>query len=351
MSGGVDSSESALLLQRQDINIIGAYMRTWHNQDHHQPLSQCPWEEDIHQAHTVAKQLQIPFSIINMMEHYQQWVVTPLVEGYRHGITPNPDILCNQHIKFGLLADYARESGCSGIATGHYCQKMTHSDGSCDLWEGADPHKDQSYFLAYISQKQLQFAQFPIGHLYKADVRALASQAQLCNATRKDSQGICFLGKVKIQDFLAHYIPDFPGEIIDTEGHILGTHNGLHRFTLGQRHGLQIPSNRDHEHYVVVAKYLEKNQLIIALEHPSSEHLFRKKISLHNVHFIREKIEHPQHLLGRPRYRDPAQKIYFEPSGPTSAIVEFATPQRALTSGQVLALYEEKRLLGGGIYV
>jgi tRNA-specific 2-thiouridylase len=351
MSGGVDSSVAALCLQEQGIPIMGAYMRTWHDEDQHQPIGQCPWEEDLHHARSVAEQLRIPFSVINMIERYRQWVVKPLIEGYRNGITPNPDMFCNQYIKFGFLADYARELGCSGIATGHYCQKITHADGHCDLLEGYDPDKDQSYFLAYISQKQLQFAQFPMGHLLKKDVRLHATRAQFGNAARKDSQGICFLGKVKIQDFLARYIPDSPGLIVDAEGRILGEHSGLHKFTLGQRHGIRIPSNRDHQHYVVVAKDLENNRLIVMLENPSSGLLFQKKIMLRDLHFIHETLEHPQHLLGKPRYRDPAQKIYFEPIGPSSAIVEFQQPQRALASGQILALYHEKCLLGGGIYI
>jgi tRNA-specific 2-thiouridylase len=351
MSGGVDSSVAALRLQEQGIPIVGAYMRTWHDEDQHQPIGQCPWEEDLRHARSVAEQLRIPFSVVNMIERYRQWVVRPLIEGYRNGMTPNPDILCNQHIKFGFLADYARELCCTGIATGHYGQKITHADGSCDLLEGADPDKDQSYFLAYISQKQLQFAQFPVGDLLKKDVRQKAARAQLGNASRKDSQGICFLGKVRIQDFLARYIPDSPGLIVDTEGRTLGEHSGLHKFTLGQRHGIRIPSNRDHQHYAVVAKDLGKNQLIVTLERPASDLLFPKSITLRDLHFIHEGIEHPKNLLGKPRYRDPAQKIYFEPISPSSAIVEFQDPQRALASGQILALYHEKRLLGGGIYL
>ncbi|MDR0728398.1 MAG: tRNA 2-thiouridine(34) synthase MnmA, partial [Puniceicoccales bacterium] len=264
--------------------------------------------------------------------------------------TPNPDILCNRHIKFGFLADYARELGCAGLATGHYCQKQTYADGSCDLFEGADPNKDQSYFLAYISQSQLRFAEFPVGHWKKPDVRALAAEAQLGNAARKDSQGICFLGKVRIRDFLSRYITDSPGPIVDTEGRILGEHRGLHPFTLGQRHGIRLPSNRDHEHYVVVAKDGEKNQLVVALESSASALLYRRRFILHQLHFIRERIEKPCRLLGRPRHRDPSQSLHFEPTGPDSAVVEFQSPPRALAGGQVLALYEGKRLLGGGIY-
>jgi tRNA-specific 2-thiouridylase len=326
-------------------------MRTWHNEDQRQPLGHCPWEEDLQQARSVAETLQIPFSVVNMIDRYRRWVVTPLVEGYRNGLTPNPDILCNRHIKFGFLADYARELGYAGLATGHYCQKRTHADASCDLFEGVDPNKDQSYFLAYISQSQLQFAQFPVGHLKKPDVRALAAEANLRNAARKDSQGICFLGKVKIRDFLSHYIPDSPGPIVDPEGHILGEHRGLHQFTLGQRHGIRLPSNRDHEHYVVVAKNREKNHLVVALEGSASAFLFRRRFTLHQLHFIHKRIEKPCWLLGKPRHRDPSQSLYFEPLGPNSAVVEFQNPPRALASGQVLALYDEKCLLGGGIYV
>jgi tRNA-specific 2-thiouridylase len=348
MSGGVDSSVAALLLKESGLEVRGIYMRTWHSEDAIAPLGNCPWKRDLEDARRIAGQIGIHFEIINMIDFYKQWVVTPLIDGYRRGITPNPDILCNQFVKFGALADVAKANGSMTLATGHYCKKIKNIDGTFDLVEPEDKNKDQTYFLAHLKQDQIKFAEFPIADLTKREVRVLAEKAGLATARKKDSQGICFLGKVKIQDFLAHYIEKNPGNIVNLEGKIVGQHGGLHNFTIGQRHGLNIPSNSDYNFYVVVGKDLERNELKVAFE--SEKKLYRNRFKVYHLSHTNRAFPERCDLLCRPRYRDPYQEIYFEKTSFDEAIIEFRMPQRALSSGQVAAFYSGGILLGGGIY-
>ncbi|MDR2371837.1 MAG: tRNA 2-thiouridine(34) synthase MnmA [Puniceicoccales bacterium] len=348
MSGGVDSSVAALLLEASGREVRGIYMRTWHSEDAIAPLGSCPWKRDSEDARQVADRIGINFEIVNMIDFYKRWVVTPLVKGYRGGVTPNPDILCNQFVKFGVLADVAKANGSVALGTGHYCKKRKNIDGTFDLVEPKDKNKDQTYFLAYLKQEQIRFAEFPVADLTKGEVRALALRVGLGNAHKKDSQGICFLGKVKIQDFLAHYIEKNPGNIINSDGKIVGQHEGLHNFTIGQRHGLNIPSNSDYNFYVVVGKDLERNELRVAFE--SEQKLYRNRFKVYHLSYTNRAFPERCDLLCRPRYRDPYQEIYFEKTSFDGAIIEFREPQRALSSGQVVAFYGEGVLLGGGIY-
>ncbi|MDR2807226.1 MAG: tRNA 2-thiouridine(34) synthase MnmA [Puniceicoccales bacterium] len=349
MSGGVDSSVAALLLQRSGREVQGVYMRTWNNDDVFFPIGDCPWRRDMEDARQIAEQIGIHFSVINMIDAYKQWVVTPLIEGYAHGTTPNPDVLCNQFIKFGALAAIMKQQGNSAIATGHYCKKRRNGDGTFDLVEPADKDKDQTYFLAYLTQDQICDVEFPLSDLKKAKVRQLAARENFITAKKKDSQGSCFLGKVKIRDFLAHYIGKRPGNIVDSDGKILGRHDGLHYFTLGQRHGINIPSNSDHNFYVVVGKDLEKNELRVAFE--SERKLYSSVFRIYNLSHTNREFAERCAMVCRPRYRDPYEAIYFEKTASKEAIIEFKRPQRALACGQVIAFYDEGTLLGGGIYV
>ncbi|MDR1906895.1 MAG: tRNA 2-thiouridine(34) synthase MnmA [Puniceicoccales bacterium] len=348
MSGGVDSSVAALLAKKSGNDVRGIYMRTWHSDDTFSPLGDCPWKRDSEDARRVAERIGIDFEIVNMIDFYEKFVVKPLIDGYRGGITPNPDILCNQFVKFGVLAEIARGKGSVALATGHYCKKRKNTDGTFDLIEPRDKSKDQTYFLAYLRQEQIQFAAFPIADLTKSEVRALAEKAGLATAKKKDSQGICFLGKVKIQDFLAHYIEKNPGNIINSAGEIVGRHEGLHNFTIGQRHGLNIPSNSDYNFYVVIGKDLERNELEVAFE--GEKKLYKNRFKIYNLSHTNRALPERCEFSCRPRYRDPQQRIYFEKTSPREAIIEFKRPQRALSSGQVVAFYEGEVLLGGGIY-
>lgn len=354
LSGGVDSAVAAHRLLEQGYEISAAYMRTWMNEEGSNILADCPWEEDIAQAQSVCKHLGIPFEVIDLIEAYRERVVSYLVDGYRRGTTPNPDIMCNREMKFGVFSDFAQQNGFDYVATGHYCRRRLNADSTCDILQGLDPNKDQSYFLALVRQQQLQRALFPIGDLHKPQVRAIAQEINLPNARRKDSQGICFLGKVDINAFLRQYIPDRPGPILRaTDGHPLGEHKGLHHFTLGQRHGLGIPSNSDNEHFVVVAKDFERNALLIAFDKPDAPGLWGSAFTLRDLSWVNQPVTAPtDSLLARGRYRDPAIPIDFTPPDDTGhARIVFAEPQRALATGQVCALYEGDILRGGGFYI
>ena len=350
LSGGVDSAVAAYLLKQQGHDVSAAYIRTWVNEGGEALFAECPWEEDIRYAKAVAEHIGIPFEVISLIDAYREKVVAYLLDGYRSGITPNPDIMCNREIKFGVFRDCAMAQGFDAVATGHYCQCVRNDDGSVDLFEGLDKNKDQSYFLAMVRQAQIQNAIFPIGGIAKSRVREIAKDKNFPNAERKDSQGICFLGKVDINAFLAHYIPDAPGDIVTDKGVAVGQHKGLHHFTLGQRRGIGVPSNTDNEHFVVVAKDYDSNQLVVAFESPTAPGLFQTEMSIRSISWVNEAYRNKEKLLAKPRFRDPSQKITFAPDGETCAHVAFEEPQRALAVGQVLALYDGEKLLGGGVY-
>lgn len=350
MSGGVDSSVAAAILQEQGHMVSGAYIKTWMNESGDSILGKCPWEDDINDAHAVAEILNIDFQIINLMAEYRRSVVDYLVDGYRRGITPNPDIMCNREIKFGVFLQIAKQRGFDAVATGHYVRRVDRSDGSSDILEGIDDNKDQSYFLAMVRQDQLQNALFPLGELQKNQVRQIARDKKLPNAAKKDSQGICFLGKVRIGDFLKEFIEDRPGDIVTAEGKVVGHHKGLHRFTIGQRKGIGVPSNADNEHYVVVAKDYATNQLVVTFEKPLSPLLYTEQVRIRDISFVNRPLTERAELLAKPRYRDSSTPIVFEPLGNGCANVLFRHPQRALAQGQVLALYDGEVLLGGGFY-
>ncbi len=350
MSGGVDSAVAAKLLKEQGDEVESVYVRTWEHEN--DLLGDCPGAKDLRDAELVSQKLKIPFHVVNFIDFYQREVVNPMVKGYAEGITPNPDILCNKQMKFGALMKYAKESGFESLATGHYCIRKFNHANEPELWEGLDKNKDQSYFLARLSKEQLNFSQFPLGELEKPQIRKFAHDAGLPVADKKDSQGICFLGKVKIPEFLSHFIEENPGDIIDKEGRILGKHLGLHRYTLGQRKGIGIPSNTDFERYVVTGKNEPKNQLIVAFDRPEECTLWSDKFGLQDVNFIASGYEDEIEisLLGKARYRDPSTPIKLTRNQQAEWIVEFEHPQRALTPGQVLAFYQGEQLVGSGIY-
>ena len=374
MSGGVDSSVAALLLKQQGFEVVGAYMKNWINEDN--VIGHCPWMQDIEDARAVADQIGIEFRVVNLMDDYRRLVVDYLLDGYQRGLTPNPDVMCNREMKFGVFARYAQTEGFAALATGHYARRVegefkveradpsalrtTHALGSTrstySLLEGLDPNKDQSYFLALLSQEQLRFARFPIGHLAKPELRAVAADAKLSTATKKDSQGICFIGQVKMADFLTAYVPEHPGPIVRaTDGKVLGQHRGLHYYTIGQRRGIRIPSNTDDKAYVVTGKRAEDHALLVAFDGLEAPGLWTRECQVHSLSFIGEPIDSPREIECRVRYRDPRVKIEFTPAthangSGRSAQIKFFEPQRALAPGQIMALYEGERLLGGGVF-
>lgn len=352
LSGGVDSAVAALLLQRAGSDVEAAYMKNWINEDH--IIGDCPWEQDIVDARAVADHLGIPFRVVNLMEEYRERVVAYLLDGYQRGLTPNPDVICNRDIKFGVFAQWGRDHGFDAVATGHYAQRTPGPAATWQLLEGADPRKDQTYFLALLEQDQLAGARFPIGHLTKPELREIARAAGLPNATKKDSQGICFIGQVKMQDFLREYVPDQPGPIVRAaDESVLGEHRGLHYFTLGQRKGIGVPSNTDGKAYVVVGKRAADQALLVAFDEPRAPGLFTTAVRIRSLRWNTPSPPRtPCALEGKVRYRDPHVALQFEPdpADPTRASITFATPQRGLAAGQILALYQRNRLLGGGVY-
>ncbi len=372
LSGGVDSSVAALLLKQQGHDVTGAYMKNWINEDN--IIGDCPWQQDIADARAVAERIGIEFHVVNLMQEYRERVVAYLLDGYARGLTPNPDIMCNREVKFGVFRAWAKDHGFESVATGHYARQMEMNKletrppgrvngdrevaappvpaGEFSLLEGADKNKHQSYFLALLNQKQIRDARFPIGHLAKPELRRLAREAGLVTAEKKDSQGICFIGEVKMQDFLRTYVPDAPGPIVRaSDGRELGRHRGLHFYTLGQRRGIGVPSNADHEAYVVVGKRAADRALLVAFDHPEAPGLFQREVRVHSLSWTGVPFTTPRLLEGRVRYRDPRVPLQFTPEGGGTALVRFDEPQRALASGQVLALYAGEQLLGGGIYV
>lgn len=343
MSGGVDSSVAAALLVRAGHDVSGVYMKNWINEEN--IIGHCPWEEDITDAEAVAKQLGIPFRVVNLMTEYREKVVKYLLEGYQAGITPNPDVMCNREMKFGVLWDWAREHGFEAIATGHYARK----EGD-HILRGADPDKDQTYFLAMMRPEQVRIAQFPIGHLLKPRLRDLAREFGLKTAEKKDSQGICFIGQVRMEDFLRTFVSDNPGPIVNLEGKVLGEHRGLHLYTLGQRKGHGVASPLHKQAYVVVAKRQQSNELVVAIENPDTPLLWARKAVLHSVSSTGEPLENERLLQAQPRYRCPAGDAVFTPLGEDRVTLEYREPQRALTPGQICALYDGERLLGGAVF-
>jgi tRNA-specific 2-thiouridylase len=348
MSGGVDSSVAALLLRRAGVAIEGAYMKNWINEQN--IIGNCPWQQDIEDAQSVADCLGISFQIVNLMDQYRERVVDYLLQGYQNGTTPNPDVVCNREMKFGTFLEWAKKAGFDAVATGHYARRVQRDDGSWDILEGVDKNKDQSYFLALLGQSQVTAARFPVGELHKSEVRKLASCFNLKTATKKDSQGICFIGEVKMRDFLRTFVRDNPGSIVDRQGKVLGQHKGLHLYTLGQRKGLRVPSNTRHEAYVVVEKRVHSNELIVAFDRLDTERLYARRCKIGNISYTNRRLPAHVNIAARPRYRAKAAAVEFRATGEAGAILRFDEPQRALTPGQICALYDGETLLGGGIF-
>jgi len=348
LSGGVDSAVAAALLVEQGHEVAAGYMKNWIN-DEGIP-GDCPWEQDIEDARKVAKTLGIEFRVIDLIDSYRQRIVDYLIEGYRSGITPNPDVWCNREMKFGVFLDYALAQGFEQVATGHYARRRTLSDGSAAVLRGADPNKDQSYFLSLLTQMQAAHALFPTGEMLKPEVRQVARRFDLPVAEKKDSQGICFLGQVKMTDFLRHYVPDSPGPIVDVTGKVLGEHHGLHLYTLGQRKGHGVASPREGMAYVVVGKDPASNRLIVGWDQADSAGLYTAECIVGTLSFINEPLDSRRSVEAQPRYRARAEPAMTEPLGDGRVRLEFRRPQRAIAPGQICAFYDGGRLLGGGVF-
>ncbi len=348
LSGGVDSSAAAALLVEQGHEVTGAFMKNWIN-DEGLP-GDCPWETDLDDALAVARKLGIEFRVIDLIDQYKARIVDYLVEGYRNGITPNPDVWCNREMKFGVFLDYALEQGFERVATGHYARRRELSNGQAAILKGADPNKDQSYFLSLMTQHQVAHAMFPAGEMLKPEVREVARRHDLPTAGKKDSQGICFIGEIKMRDFIRHYIPDSPGEIVDTAGQVLGRHDGLHLYTLGQRKGHGVASPREGMAYVVVGKDPERNRLVLGWDESGTPGLYAARAVVGSLSTINEPFDRPMKVEAQPRYRSKAEPCRVIPREDGRVTVAFEKAQRALAAGQICAFYDGGRLLGGGVF-
>jgi tRNA-uridine 2-sulfurtransferase len=347
LSGGVDSAVAAALLVEQGHEVTGGYMKNWMN-DEGIP-GDCPWEQDIEDAHAVARALGIEFRVIDLIDQYKHRIVEYLVNGYGEGLTPNPDVWCNREMKFGVFLDYALGQGFEAVGTGHYARRRGLSNGQAAVLRGADPNKDQSYFLSLMTQHQVKHALFPTGEMLKPEVRDVARRFHLPVAEKKDSQGICFLGQVKMSDFLAHYLPDNPGEIVNTEGRVMGEHRGLHFYTIGQRKGHGVASPREGMAYVVVGKRAAENRLVIGWDREDTEGLYAKECTVGSISSINEGIASLKRVEAQPRYRAKAEIAKVEDVGNGKVKLVFNKTQRAIVAGQIMAFYDGGRLLGGGV--
>lgn len=345
MSGGVDSSVSALLLIEQGYEVEGLFMKNWEEDD---TQVYCAAAIDLADAQQVCDKLNIPLHTVNFSSEYWDNVFKFFLEQYRSGRTPNPDIICNKEIKFKAFLDHAQQLGATKIATGHYARTRTENNQT-QLLRGLDENKDQSYFLYALNQHQLSQALFPVGELEKTAVRALAEQYQLTTFNKKDSTGICFIGERKFKDFLQRFIPAQPGTIESLEGKSLGQHSGLMYYTIGQRQGLGIGGTEpgNDEPWYVVKKAMDSNKLIVTQgkNHPSLLHTHCHISSLHWINAI--DTMRPIVCEAKTRYRQDNQNCRMIDIDKDTAIVEFAKKQRAITPGQALVIYDDEVCLGG----
>ncbi len=345
MSGGVDSSVSALLLQQQGYEVEGLFMKNWDEDD---GTEYCTARRDLEDASRVCDKLGIPLHSANFAAEYWDNVFDYFLREYAAGRTPNPDILCNREIKFKVFVDYAEVLGASLIATGHYVRRLNMSDQTL-LLKGIDANKDQSYFLHAVPGQALSRTLFPLGELEKPQVRRLAEQHGLDTYNKKDSTGICFIGERRFRDFLQQYLPARPGDMETPEGRCMGQHNGLMFHTLGQRQGLGIGGVRGagDEPWYVAGKDLERNVLIVVQgDHPL---LYSRRLRTAEIHWINgPPAEYPFACHGKIRYRQPDQAcvVYQLESGNE---VVFSDPQRAVTPGQSVVFYTSDICLGGGV--
>ena len=386
LSGGVDSSVAAFLLKEQGYDVIGLFMKNWHD-DTVTISSECPWLEDSYDAMLVAQKLGIPFQTIDLSEQYKERIVDYMFKEYELGRTPNPDVLCNREIKFDVFMKIALELGADFVATGHYCRKGSIVEDGKEVYQllsGKDPNKDQSYFLCQLSQEQLAKTLFPIGELLKPQVREIAATQELITAEKRDSQGLCFIGKVRLPDFLQQQLAAREGVIVEVpsefsayekempifnseeeklqflsekysyqkeDGKVVGTHQGAHYFTKGQRKGLDVGGTV--EPLFVIDTDVKENVIYMGQgkKHPG---LYRSGLFVlaDEIHWVREdltlQIDEHMEVMARIRYRQPLEKatIHRTVSG---LYIIFDNPQSAIAEGQFVAWYQDDELLGSGV--
>jgi len=343
MSGGVDSSVSAALLQERGHIVTGVFIKTWSPD-----WLPCTWPEERRDAMRVAAKLKIPLLTFDFEKEYKEGVADYMISEYKAGRVPNPDVMCNKVVKFDAFLKKAKEMGADFIATGHYA-RVFHGGQKSEMFAGVDKEKDQTYFLWTLKQEQLKHVLFPIGDYQKSEVRKLAEKFDLPTATKKDSQGICFIGKLDMKDFLKEYIDELHGDVLNTKGEIIGRHDGASFYTMGQRHGFVISKKcTDNKPLFVVDKNLEQNTITVS-DTKEIGTSFSRKIELVSLNWTQTvEPDFSKNYQARIRYRQALQncKLVKEESG---FFVEFETPQESIAPGQSVVIYDGEVCLGGGI--
>ena len=344
MSGGVDSSVAALLLKEQGYDVVGVFMKNWEERDEN---GICTAENDWRDVREVCGIIDIPCYSVNFAKEYWDRVFSYFLKEYRAGRTPNPDVLCNREIKFRAFLDFAMSLGAERMATGHFVR----TDGKGSLHRGADPNKDQSYFLYMVHEAQLRKSVFPVGNLTKAQVRRIAEERGLPVSGKKDSTGVCFIGERNFKKFLAEYLPAQPGEMVSADGTVVGRHDGLMYYTLGQRRGLGIGGRGDGRSWFVIGKDLERNRLLVAQgeDHPM---LYSSLCLAEDVTWVGEapaEMGQTFRCTCKYRYRQGDQPVEATWEEENRLRIRSLVPQRAVTPGQSAVLYDGDRCLGGGI--
>lgn len=342
MSGGVDSSVAALLLKEQGYDVIGIFMKNWDDTDEN---GVCTATEDYDDVIRVCNQIGIPYYAVNFEKQYWDKVFTYFLDEYKAGRTPNPDVMCNKEIKFKAFLDHAMSLGADYLATGHYA-RVEKRDGEVKMLRGLDENKDQTYFLNQLSQDQLEKVMFPIGDIEKSKVREIAAKANLATATKKDSTGICFIGERNFKEFLGNYLPAQPGNMETFDGKVVGKHDGLMYYTIGQRHGLGIGGSG--EPWFAIGKDLKRNVLYVG-QGFHHEKLYSDSIIAVNTGWVSNK-EMPKtfECTAKFRYRQPDNKVTVELLEDGNVKVIFHEPIRAITPGQAVVFYNGDECLGGG---
>ncbi|WP_127529666.1 tRNA 2-thiouridine(34) synthase MnmA [Paenibacillus kobensis] len=346
MSGGVDSSVTALLLKQEGYDVIGIFMKNWDDTDE---FGHCTAEEDAEDVRRVCDQIGIPYYTVNFERQYFDKVFTYFLDEYKRGRTPNPDVMCNREIKFGEFLQKAIDLGADYLATGHYARVERTEDGETKLLRGVDNNKDQTYFLHQLNQQQLAKAMFPIGHLPKPEVRRIADEAGLATAKKKDSTGVCFIGERNFKQFLSGYLPAQPGPMIDLRsGEDKGQHDGLMYYTLGQRQGLGIGGSGSGEPWFVADKDLENNILYV-VQGDAHPRLYSESLEAENINWIApSRPEESIRCTAKFRYRQADQGVTVTLREDGTAAVVFDQPQKAITPGQAVVFYDGDVCLGGG---
>ena len=349
MSGGVDSSVSAALLLEQGYEVVGVFIKVWQAD-----FLPCTWREERREAMRAAAHLRIPFLTLDLEKEYKEGVVDYMIREYGAGRVPNPDVMCNKHVKFGAFLDFAKKNGTDFIATGHYARKEEYGRDEMRyrLLAGEDKEKDQSYFLWTLTQKQLARTLFPVGHLQKSEVRALAHKYGLPNADKKDSQGLCFMGAVDMAEFLKHYLHTQSGTVLDHEGNVIGTHDGALLYTIGQRHGFRIHNQQVNETpYFVTSKDMANNTLTVAHRTHEEKTTETSELLVTDLHLITKKtVCGEKGIFARIRYRGELFPITVSKAEAANTFhVSFLKTIDGVAAGQSIVFYENNDCLGGAI--